>query len=135
MESSRRKRIEWVLRIAVAAEFLGHGAFALMHKPDWIQFVTLFGFSAEVAPTLMTAVGALDVGLAILVLVRPLRGALLWMSFWGLFTASLRPLAGMSFLDFVERGPNWGAPLALLLLLGWPKSWRDLLNSGDSDSA
>ena len=27
--------------------------------------------------------------------------------------------------DFFERWTNWGAPLALLLLRGWPKSLRD----------
>jgi hypothetical protein len=27
--------------------------------------------------------------------------------------------------DFVERWANWGAPLALFLLAGWPKSWKE----------
>ena len=31
--------------------------------------------------------------------------------------------------DFVERWANWGAPLALLLLLGWPKN----LKTGSAD--
>ena len=109
--------VEWVLRIAVACEFLGHGLYAWTGKTAWIPFITLFGFSTAAAPKIMMAVGLLDVSLAVLVLLRPWRPALLWMSFWGFFTALLRPLSGMSILDFVERGANWGAPLALLLVV------------------
>lgn len=31
------KLIEWVLRIAVAGEFVGHGVFALQGKKAWIE--------------------------------------------------------------------------------------------------
>ena len=115
-----------MLRVGVAMEFAGHGAVALGHEAGWIPFVTLWGFSAETAPLLMTAVGALDIALAALILLRPMRGALMWMAFWGLFTALLRPLTGLSLLAFIERGANWAAPLALLLMAGWPKRWKDL---------
>jgi hypothetical protein len=27
--------------------------------------------------------------------------------------------------DFVERSANWGAPLALLFLIGWPRSLKE----------
>jgi len=59
------------------------------------------------------------------VLVKPIRVALLWAVLWGFWTALLRPIVGESFWDFVERSANWGAPLALLLMLGWPKSLRE----------
>lgn len=32
------KLVEWVLRIVVAGEFIGHGVFALQQKPGWIKF-------------------------------------------------------------------------------------------------
>jgi len=35
------------------------------------------------------------------------------MAVWGFWTALVRPLVGMSWLDFVERGANWATPLAL----------------------
>ena len=108
-----------VLRVAVAGEFFGHGWFAVSGKPGWIPFVTLFGFDEPTALTVMAGVGLLDILLAVLVLLRPMPLALGWMAFWGFFTAALRPLSGGSWLDFVERMPNWGAPLALLLLVGW----------------
>ena len=122
------KLIEWVLRVAVAGEFIGHGVFALQGKKDWIGWFANFGVSdVGTATTLLFWVGAIDILLAILVLVKPMRLPLLWMTFWGFWTALIRPLVGMPVWDFVERSANWGAPLALLLLLGWPKSWREWL--------
>ena len=119
------KAAAWVLRIAVAGEFIGHGVFALQQKQGWIEYFEAVGISADSAMTLMPVIGVVDIALAILVLVRPVRLALLWMAFWGLWTALLRPIAGEPIWDFIERFANWGAPLALLFLVGWPKKARD----------
>ncbi len=122
------KLAEWVLRIGVAGEFIGHGVFAIQGKKEWIGWFANFGVSdAGTAANLLFWIGALDILLAILVLVKPMRLPLLWMVFWGFWTALLRPLVGMPVWDFVERWANWSAPLALLLLVGWPKSWREWL--------
>lgn len=120
------KLVHWVLRIAVAGEFLGHGIFALQGKPQWITWVSqLTGAAPETATTLVMLVGAMDIIVAIIVLVKPIRIALLWAALWGFWTALVRPLVGEPVWDFVERWANWGAPLALLLLRGWPHSLRD----------
>lgn len=129
MSGAEHRRVETattVLRIAVSLEFLGHGLLALSHKATWMKYVAFWGVPASAIPEVMTAVGTLDVVLAFIVLAKPVRGALLWMAFWGFFTATLRPLTGEPFVEFVERGPNWGAPLALLILRGWPHRWADL---------
>lgn len=119
---------KWVLRISVAGEFLGHGVFALQAKKDWINWFSKFGVSdTGTAAQLLFIIGLTDILLAILVLIKPVRLALLWMILWGFWTALLRPLVGMPIWDFVERWANWGAPLALLLLLGWPKNIREWL--------
>ena len=119
-------KIEWVLRIAVAGEFIGHGAFALQGKKDWIGWFAKFGVAdVGMATQLLFLVGVIDIALALLVLVRPVRVALLWMIFWGFWTALLRPIVGMPVWDFVERSANWGAPLALFLLIGWPKTLKE----------
>ena len=90
------KLIEWVLRIAVAGEFVGHGVFALQGKKDWIGWFTQFGVSdAGTATTLLFLVGLMDIALAFLILVKPIRIALLWMVFWGFWTALMRPIVGM----------------------------------------
>jgi hypothetical protein len=119
------KKAEWVLRIATAGSFLGHGVFALQVKAGWIPYFTALGFAPETATTLLPLIGIMDVALALLVLIRPIRIALPWMALWGVWTALLRPITGDPIWDFVERWANWGAPLALLLLLGWPKQARD----------
>ena len=120
------KIAEWVLRIAVAGEFIGHGVFALQGRKAWVEWFSIFGVSdAGTATTLLFFIGLLDMTLALLILVKPVRIALLWMAFWGFWTALMRPIAGDSIFEFVERWANWGAPLALLLLVGWPKSLNE----------
>lgn len=121
------KLIEWVLRIAVAGEFIGHGVFALQGKQGWFKYFHTFGITdSGTITTLLFLVGIIDIALAILVLIKPVRAALLWMAFWGLWTAMIRwPFGPDPIWDFVERWANWGAPLALLLLVGWPKSLKE----------
>jgi len=121
------KTVQWILRIAVAGEFLGHGVFALQGKEGWFKYFKAFGITnPETMTTILLCVGILDVALAILILVKPIRLAVLWMAFWGLFTALIRwPLGPDPIWDFFERWANWGAPLALLLILGWPRNLRE----------
>ena len=118
--------VNWVLRIAVAGEFIGHGTLAIQGKAQWIGWIgDMLNVSPQAAGQLLLAIGILDVIVALIVLVKPIRVALLWAVLWGFWTALLRPIVGESFWDFVERSANWGAPLALLLILGWPKSLRE----------
>ncbi len=120
------KLIEWVLRISVAGEFIGHGVLAVQGKKDWIGWFAQFGVSDPATATQwLFIIGVIDIVLAILILIKPVRLALLWMVFWGFWTALLRPIVGMPIWDFVERWANWGAPLALLLIIGWPKSIKE----------
>ncbi|HEY9584921.1 MAG TPA: hypothetical protein VJI33_05175, partial [Candidatus Paceibacterota bacterium] len=66
------KKIEWVLRIGVAGEFLGHSVFALQGKEQWIGWFSNFGISdAGLAAQLLLVVGLADLFFAVLVLVRP----------------------------------------------------------------
>lgn len=120
--------IEWVLRIAVAGEFLGHGAFALQGKAQWVGWIgRMLSVDPVTAGNLLFAVGVGDGLVALIVLLRPVRLVLLWAAFWGFWTALIRPLVGESVWDFVERWANWGAPLALLMHRGWPKTKRGWL--------
>ncbi|KKQ25021.1 MAG: hypothetical protein US40_C0004G0059 [Candidatus Roizmanbacteria bacterium GW2011_GWC2_37_13] len=120
------KLIKWVLRIAVAGEFFGHGILALQGKKAWVDWFATFGISdPTLAIKILFLIGLIDTTLAIIVLIKPIRLALLWMTFWGFWTALLRLIVGEPIWDFVERWTNWGAPLALLLIIGWPKNWKD----------
>lgn len=112
------KKIEWILRIGIFGEFLGHGALAIGGKKAWIGWTEqLLGFETQTAAAFIVIVGIVDALIALSVLVRPMRWVLLWAAIWGLWTAILRPIVGESFWDFVERWANWAAPLALFYLL------------------
>ncbi|MEK7516651.1 MAG: hypothetical protein AAB562_03575 [Patescibacteria group bacterium] len=115
----------WVLRIAIAGEFIGHGVFALQGKTAWVGWIQkLVGVDAATAAQLLLAIGAMDLLVALIVLVKPIRAVLLWAAVWGFWTALVRPIVGEPIWDFIERWANWGAPLALLLIIGWPKTLK-----------
>ena len=107
-------KVEWLLRIGVAGEFVGHGLLAIGGKPDWIGWISkLTSIDVTTAGTLLYVIGLFDVLVAIIILVKPIRPLLLWAAFWGFWTALVRPLVGIGWLDFIERSANWAAPLAL----------------------
>lgn len=121
--------ITWTLRVAVFGEFLGHGVLAVQGKAQWVGWIQqLLGVNQELAAFLLVVVGIVDILLAVFVLVKPVKLILLYMAVWGFWTALMRPIVGESVWDFVERWTNWGAPLALLLLRGWPKDFKEWLS-------
>ncbi len=124
-QGSSARATEWVLRVAVAGEFLGHGVFSLQHKAGWFDYYAAVGIGEPTAATFMTLVGLLDLFVAVVVLVHPVRLILLWAVFWTFVTALIRPIAGDPIWDFIERFANIGAPLALLSIVGLPKKVKE----------
>lgn len=112
--------MEWILRIAIAGEFIGHGVFAVQGNEGWFKYFESFNITDPgTITTILMVVGVADILLALMVLIKPIRLAVLWMAFWGLWTALVRwPFGPDPVWDFVERWANWGAPLALYVLLG-----------------
>lgn len=108
--------LHYILRIACAMCFIGHGAFGIITKAVWCNYFGVFGIGPDVAYRLMPVVGVMDITFGTLLLLYPLRIAAGWLVFWGLFTALLRPLSSESFGEFFERAGNYGAPLILLLV-------------------
>ena len=106
------------LRVASAMCFIGHGVFGIITKQVWCNYFAVFGISQDMAYRLMPVVGTMDIALGLTLLLYPLRIVPLWLVFWGLLTALLRPLSGESFAEMIERAGNYGAPLSLLLLAG-----------------
>jgi hypothetical protein len=120
------KALEWTLRIAMFGEFLGHGMFAFHVAPHFVPLLTqTVGFSTETAQGLLPVIGVIDFVIAGLALVWPIRIVLLYGAVWGFLTALARPWSGREIWDFVERWPNCGVPLALLLVRGLPAERRD----------
>jgi hypothetical protein len=117
--------LHWLLRVACSAEFVGHGAFGIVTKAAWLPYFGVVGIPPELGWKLMPLIGSVDVALGLITLLRPTRALLLYMAFWGLVTATIRPLAGEPIWEFAERVPNWAVPLAFLCLRGVGRSRRD----------
>ncbi|MEK7473485.1 MAG: hypothetical protein AAB668_02015 [Patescibacteria group bacterium] len=124
--NQQQKTAEWILRIGIFGSFLGHGIFALGIKQGWIPLITAFGFSEPTAITMLPIIGMVDIAVAILALIWPIRIVLIYATLWAFATALARPIAGDPIWDFVERAANWAAPLALLILQGVPKKFKDI---------
>jgi hypothetical protein len=103
--------LHWILRIGVAACFIGHGAFGIITKAAWVPYFAIFGIPESSAWRLMP--------------IQPVRAVVLYMTFWGFQTACLRPLAGQTVWELFERSGNYGVPLAFLWLLGPGRSPAD----------
>jgi uncharacterized membrane protein YphA (DoxX/SURF4 family) len=112
------KNIYYVLRIAAAMCFIGHGSFGVITKPIWCNYFAVFGIGKSLAYTLMPILGSVDILLGLSILFYPTRAVLSWLVVWGIVTAALRPMSGEPFAELIERAGNFGAPLALLLLCG-----------------
>jgi hypothetical protein len=111
-------RLEWLLRLAVAGAFVGHGAYgAVLAKASWFSYFAVFGISEATvtASGLMTIVGVAEIGVGLLSLVLPMPALAAL-----LFTELLRPAAGEPAWEFVERASNMVAPLALLAVRRTP---------------
>src|SRR5206468_8217519 len=102
----------------------GHGAAGIGGNAAWLPYFRVVGIGHDTAYHLMPLVGLCDITLGLLTLFLPLRIVLLYYTIWGFWTALLRPLAGESIWELVERSYNYGVPLAFLVLCGRPQSAR-----------
>ena len=108
----------WTLRVGAALCFVGHGAFGFITKEAWLPYFAVVGIPESWAYTLMPLVGAVDVLVGMAVLFAPRGLPLIYMVVWAAWTALLRPLAGESVFETLERAGNYGVPLALALMTG-----------------
>jgi len=127
----RTKSIGIIARIGVFGTFLGHGLLAFGVKQEWIPLLTCYGFSELQAQNLMPIIGIVDISVAFITLIYPIRIVLFWATFWAFMTAITRPISGTNWIEFVERGANWCLPLALLLLQGLPKNFKSIFKIRD----
>jgi hypothetical protein len=111
--------LHWTLRIGLAMCYIGHGAFGIITKAAWLPYFGFVGIPESVAWKLMPIVGTMDVLMGIAILLYPVRPLLFWASFWTVWTALLRPFTGEGWWEFLERGGNYGLPIAMLYLSGF----------------
>jgi purple acid phosphatase-like protein/calcineurin-like phosphoesterase family protein len=126
-----------ILRVAVAATFLGHGLEALYGKPEFVDLLLaagrkLLGLSIPEsgARETLRAIGSLDllVAASLLLPVR-WRGIAAWAAFWGLLTAAARivHLGWQNTPEALVRAVHAGAPLALFFAWRPVESGRSLM--------
>jgi hypothetical protein len=118
LTSSNSLKIHYILRVAAAMCFIGHGAFGIIGKPVWCNYFAVLGIDSRTALQLMPVLGSVDVMLGLIFLFRPVRAIAVWLVLWGIVTALLRPLSGEPFAEFIERAGNFGVSLCLLILAG-----------------
>jgi hypothetical protein len=116
--------IRIISRIGVFGTFFGHGLLALSVHLKWIPLLTGYGFSTQQAMQLLPLIGMLDIAVAFVILIYPVRIVLMWAVFWTFLTALSRPISGDGIIEFVERSANWTLPLLLLMLQGFPRTAR-----------
>ncbi len=114
------RKMHYILRLAAAMCFIGHGAFGIITKPIWCNYFAVSGIGHDMAYRLMPVVGTVDITMGLILIFYPIRAVPAWLVIWGITTASLRPLSGEPFAEMIERAGNFGVPLALLLLAGTP---------------
>jgi hypothetical protein len=107
--------LEIIARIGVFGTFFGHGILAIGVNPKWIPLLTSVGFTPQQSMFLMPIIGIMDVFVAIITLLHPVRQILIWACIWAFLTALSRPFSGEPFLEFVERAANWCLPLVLVI--------------------
>ncbi|MDF2432186.1 MAG: hypothetical protein JWP44_1817 [Mucilaginibacter sp.] len=118
LQSTSETKIYYVLRMASAMCFIGHGAFGIITKSIWCNYFAVVGIGHSMAYQLMPITGSVDILMGISMLVYPVRIVALWLVVWGLVTATLRPVSGEPFAELIERAGNFGAPMAMLILCG-----------------
>lgn len=121
-------QLDWVMRASIALLLIGHGGLGIWaHKPEWIKFFGWFGISASTvaAQHLSQWVGVFEIALGLAVLVKPLRGLLLFVLVWKLGTELLRPLVGQNNFQFIERAGDYVLPVALIGVLAWLRARTD----------
>ena len=101
------------LRLTTALLFLGHGVLMASGKPLLLQHGSILGMS----PSTVSVIGCLEIGLALLAIIRVNKALMLTMCLWKVVTEFLFILAGSPVWEFIERAGSYTAPLCLAYIL------------------
>jgi hypothetical protein len=113
---------EWILRVGLAVVFAVHGLEALRLHPWFIDLLissaaNLAGFrlNEAVASGLLRVIGAVDVAIAVGLLVKPVPALLGWAAFWGAVTAWSRVTANGwgAYPEVLMRAVHYLGPLVV----------------------
>ncbi len=114
--AERLRNASLVLRLSLALLLIGHAGFgAFQHKPELALMYEQAGLPSTLfgAP-LAVAIGWFELTLALLVLVRPSRSLLVFVCVYKVASELLYPATGAYWWEFIERGGDYVAPIALV---------------------
>ncbi len=121
---------EWTARVAIACTFAAHGLEAVQHNFEFINMLIVssrHSMSEGMATRLLTAIGAIDLLVALLVVSRRIHSVAWYMAFWGLVTALARiSLLGWSggWFHAASRAAHFVLPLMLAFWWNLDRSAR-----------
>jgi hypothetical protein len=99
---------------------IGHAGFgAFQHKAGLLKMYAKAGLPASIGQvSLAPAVGLFELVLAAAVLLKPFRSLLLFVCAYKIASELLYPATGSYWWEFIERGGDYMAPIALILING-----------------
>lgn len=107
-------RARLVLQWTTVLLLAGHGALgAITGKAGLLGHYNALGLPVGT----VAAVGWFELALAVVVVVRPMVGLLVFIAAWKIATESLFLVAGAPIWEVIERGGSYAAPLALAVML------------------
>jgi hypothetical protein len=121
-------RVRLILRFVCGLMLIGHGALgAISHKQMLGTLYASVGLHSVpvVGWPIVPAIGWFEIALGFAILIRPLRGLLLFTFVWKIASEILYPISGTKIWEFVERGGSYAAPLALYILSRPPITARN----------
>jgi hypothetical protein len=123
--------LELIARIGIFGTFVGHGIIAIAVNPSWIALMTSVGFTITQSKFIMPIIGIADCLIGISILLFPNKKVVCWTIFWTLIVASMRPISGLSILEFIERSSNFCLPIVLLMILQKKSHYKVLTELND----
>jgi hypothetical protein len=111
------------LRSTIAILLIGHAGFGVFqHKEGLVHMYALAGLPAVAfgGLPLSDAIGWMEIALAVAILVKPVAPLLLFVCLYKVASELLYPATGHAWWEFIERGGDYAAPIALYLI-GRPK--------------
>lgn len=107
-----------VLRVAVALALIGHAGLGLFQqKAGLLDMYAKVGLPASVEGIpVAAAIGWFELALAAAVLLKPFRTLLVFVCVYKVMMGLLHPASGALWWEFIERGTDYLAPIALILV-------------------
>lgn len=107
-----------ILRVSIALALIGHaGLGVFQQKAGLLAMYVRVGLPPNIEGIPLAAVvGWFELTLAAAVLLRPFRGLLVFVCVYKIMCGLLYPISGSYWWEFIERGADYMAPIALILI-------------------